>query len=528
MLGECGDRNCPSYRPAHPEIREAIEASVVRKCVDYFESKGRLDTYVSVGCGMLSQDWIVLEKLRDAGIRPCRIIFIELRASSPVLELEGHSNFYKGRMDLQQTGLDRVFGPEFSFAANIQFSEVTRSSMIFDFCNGPGKDAIFVEVPGPDAPGYLIFGVCRGEESKVLQVENAWKAGEAHSYLFTVSATGTLRVYIDGQERARGHGNIPEPVERQHMYIGGGDSDESEFEGAIMKIKVWDHEVDAFSYQSLFQGEMNMALEQFVHWHAEDAAVWTFGSLATYAEAAANDPRFAADLLLRIDVHDEIDGYDDFACKALSKYGLALTFAGSGRSWCRSSGGFVPVTDTKVDVLDRAEAKAHMPWGYLRAEHLAYFLAPDAVCATSRAWPHRRRTCGAEARKKRGSRRRRRVAEVVEITRASVAHAEMPDIVTSRVKSTTSVRPSTSSSGRRIFASEARDSNLPGCEDSRCSYRQDSTVPPVLASADRCLCRARAAHPAPCAAQNSAHPTVSEKEILEVMPSLDDLLAASD
>ncbi len=32
-LGECGDVNCPAYRPKHPEIREAVEETVVRHCM---------------------------------------------------------------------------------------------------------------------------------------------------------------------------------------------------------------------------------------------------------------------------------------------------------------------------------------------------------------------------------------------------------------------------------------------------------------------------------------------------------------
>merc|ERR1712072_1461687 len=116
----------------------------------------------------------------------------------------------------------------------------------------------------------------------------------------------------------------------------------------------------------------------------------------------------------------------DFACKALSDYGLALTLGGPGSSWCRSGGGFLPVTDAKVKILDKAEAVAHMPWGYRRASNLPFFIAADTVCHTSRAWPARRRTLViTEPKKKRGTRRRRREAEAIEIS----ADADMPDLV---------------------------------------------------------------------------------------------------
>ena len=46
----------------------------------------------------------------------------------------------------------------------------------------------------------------------------------------------------------------------------------------------------------------------FSGWFAKDLSVYSFGTLAAYAQAAAEDARFQADLLLQIDVHEEIDG----------------------------------------------------------------------------------------------------------------------------------------------------------------------------------------------------------------------------
>lgn len=61
-LGECGDVNCPTYRPKHPEVREAIEEFVVAKCLESLSTPAwTLNTYVSVGSGLLAQDWIMLE-----------------------------------------------------------------------------------------------------------------------------------------------------------------------------------------------------------------------------------------------------------------------------------------------------------------------------------------------------------------------------------------------------------------------------------------------------------------------------------
>ena len=62
-LGECGDVNCPTYRPKYPEVRAAIEEAVVQQSLQLLtqpENRG-IKTYVSVGSGLLAQDWMILE-----------------------------------------------------------------------------------------------------------------------------------------------------------------------------------------------------------------------------------------------------------------------------------------------------------------------------------------------------------------------------------------------------------------------------------------------------------------------------------
>mmetsp|Transcript_3716 Transcript_3716/g.8008 ORF Transcript_3716/g.8008 Transcript_3716/m.8008 type:complete len:551 (-) Transcript_3716:90-1742(-) len=370
-LGECGTEDCPTYRPKHPEVREAIEKLVVEKCMDLLvEPPANLDTYVSIGSGLLAQDWIILEKLQAAAaeLRPCRVIFVELRTAKTVAACEGRNFDGSQSLDLCQMGFPGRFGPEFSFSAVITFSETCpHGCRIFDFCNGPAKDNIFVEVErgqeeSQEPGGHLIIGVRRGADEKRIVMENCWAPGVPHAYLFTVSATGMYRIYIDEELWAEGEGHPPRPIERRKLLVGeSSEAPDLFFQGSMRKIAAWEHCVDSASIDNLFAGEIERALHQFSQWYAEDFSVWTFGSLASYVQAVAQDPRFAADLLLRVDVHDNIDGYDDFVRKVLSPHGLALTLGGPGRSWHRR-GSTVEEISAQCEVLEAAEARARMPW----------------------------------------------------------------------------------------------------------------------------------------------------------------------
>eukprot|EP00931_Biecheleriopsis_adriatica_P084575 TRINITY_DN58471_c0_g1_i1.p1 TRINITY_DN58471_c0_g1~~TRINITY_DN58471_c0_g1_i1.p1 ORF type:complete len:252 (-),score=49.05 TRINITY_DN58471_c0_g1_i1:17-733(-) len=190
----------------------------------------------------------------------------------------------------------------------------------------------------------------------------AWIPEQAHLYLFTVSATGVLRIYVDGQLAISQQGHPPRCLTRRHLYVGQSSAAPDRFfQGEMRKIQVWSHAVDNASVDSLFSDEAERALSQFATWFAKDLTVYTFGSLASYADAVAEDPRFAADLLLRVDVHSSIDGYDDIVRKVLSPEGLALTLGGPGKSW-RRQGPKVTELEVACDVLATAEARQRLPW----------------------------------------------------------------------------------------------------------------------------------------------------------------------
>lgn len=373
-LGECGNENCLAYRPRHPEVRRAIEALVIdhsRDCRSQVSES--LETYVSVGSGLLAQDWILLEKLRGAGRLPKRVILVDARSAEPDLSCEGASFDGLGPgLDLRQTGFDFRLGPEFSFSAALKFdAERCVGSRIFDFSDGEGGDRFYAEVLPPISPddptgpaehGGLLFAVGCGQSLRFLEAPGCWAPGETRTYLFTVNGAGMLKMYVDSMLIAEAKGCAPRVMERTCAFVGQS-SEEPDvfFAGSIRSIKIWNHAVDFENVTALYCGEMERALTQFAQWFAQDLCVWSFGSLSSYASAVENDPNFAADLLVRIDVHQAIDNYDNFVSSVLGPNGIALTIGGPGRSWRRINRDIESI-QIKCEALEAVETRHRGPW----------------------------------------------------------------------------------------------------------------------------------------------------------------------
>lgn len=368
-LGECGDHKCPAFRPRHPEVRLAMEKIIVDMAVERLLPTGGIETYVSIGCGLLSQDWVVMEKLRAAGLYPERVVLIDLTYAESVLTCKGGDFFGDKTLDLREEHLTDLLGLGFSVTANVGVEDDGNggnSCRIFDFCTDDDTDSIFVgTVAG--SPDTLIFGIQYGDEENVLQVDGFWGVNEVHQYLFAVSVTGTLKAYRNGHLMAWRDGTSPMPVNRCHMYVGRStEESDSVFRGIITDISAWDHEVEMPVPDSRSMLEQMRAVSQFSQWYVEDLAVWSFPTLAAYVKAVGEDPRFAADLLLRLDVHNEIDGYEDLVCMSLGPRGLALTLGGQeaaseGHGYQRRGDTVDKITVVCAELV-AAEEIAHKPW----------------------------------------------------------------------------------------------------------------------------------------------------------------------
>lgn len=399
-MGECGDRHCPFYRPKQPEVREAMEDTVVDFCVKHFkEGHHKLRTYVSFGCGLLAQDWLLLQRLAAEGVRPSRGVFVDVRTARPVLRCKG-GGFPRqsrgGGMNLRQLGFNDPLGPEFSFFAELLIEEQDRPGVIFDFNNGPGHDAIFGEVQHPRT---LVFGVSSGTDSQTLQVDLPADRPNRLPFkvLFTITAKGTAKVMIDSNTCAVGRLSAPKICTRKQLFLGQSDLPHSSFKGDIKDIVVWDVEVDWPATCNFLQRETETAFQQMAQWYFDEMFIWSFGSLASYCAAVKKEPRFAADVLMKLDVQDDVEAYDEFGLEALSGHGLALTMGGgnSPGSWMRSGGGYVRVR-LHCPILEAAEKKANAPFAKFVARSwkewqiLADPVFGRAHCRSRRRSSHRR------------------------------------------------------------------------------------------------------------------------------------------
>lgn len=64
---------------------------------------------------------------------------------------------------------------------------------------------------------------------------------------------------------------------------------------------------------------------------------------------------------LQIDLHEEIDGFDDLAKKVLSSQGMAMSLAAPGRSW-RREGAKVVQFEVECEALTHLEMQKRQPW----------------------------------------------------------------------------------------------------------------------------------------------------------------------
>ncbi|CAE7610650.1 unnamed protein product [Symbiodinium necroappetens] len=216
------------------------------KCREHFRA-GQLQTYASVGCGLLGQDWIILEQMRRQNMLPRRAVFVELRTAKPVMTCEG-AEFPRmregGGINLRQTGFCGDLGPDFSFSAVLQFNRPASnsSSFLFDFSDDARRDVIYAEVGGADKIGHLTFGCVIGDQSHRLPVDDCWQPGDqAHTFLFTISAVGMYNIYKDGQLIARSYGLPPASAPKRHLHVGQCAPSygmHHSFHGRIQKIKV--------------------------------------------------------------------------------------------------------------------------------------------------------------------------------------------------------------------------------------------------------------------------------------------------
>ena len=77
-LGECADESCGCNRLKFPQVRFEFRSSVIERGLEALRAAGRTSVrYVSVGCGMLLNDFEILCGFEAAGCTLESITFID-------------------------------------------------------------------------------------------------------------------------------------------------------------------------------------------------------------------------------------------------------------------------------------------------------------------------------------------------------------------------------------------------------------------------------------------------------------------
>lgn len=161
----------------------------------------------------------------------------------PLFELPGPFG-ETNTVNLRDEGLEDWLGGAFSFMATLRMDDLNEWSRVFDFCTGPDFDMI-----GAGAIEYgfdLHFTISIGAVQRSISVPDFFILGREMTVLFTVSSTGHMQVYQDGElfaESAEGEGQVGSYLERPYLIVAGHHAYPQGFRGELKDIKVWNQEV---------------------------------------------------------------------------------------------------------------------------------------------------------------------------------------------------------------------------------------------------------------------------------------------
>jgi len=152
-------------------------------------------------------------------------------------------------VNLVDAGLTQWIGGAFSFMVTMQMDHLQAWTRIFDFSLIPNWETV-----GAGSVDYgfdLFFSSSLGSSSTSLVVEDFFELGREVTVLFTISATGVMRVYRDGELLGeKSDGQVPNYLERPHLTVGNHHAGHTPafyfqgFRGTLRDIKAWTQEVN--------------------------------------------------------------------------------------------------------------------------------------------------------------------------------------------------------------------------------------------------------------------------------------------
>jgi hypothetical protein len=143
-------------------------------------------------------------------------------------------------------------GGSFTFAANVEVSELSQWLRIFDFGNGPDADNI-IAAQLANTP-HLVFAVIKRGVVGYVIVENFFELNTPFHFMVSVSSIGTYSVYKDGElllQLESSEDYAPGVIHRDNMFVGQSNWDwDPLWKGSITDIKIWGEVVDPDCYYS--------------------------------------------------------------------------------------------------------------------------------------------------------------------------------------------------------------------------------------------------------------------------------------
>jgi hypothetical protein len=161
----------------------------------------------------------------------------------PLLRIPGNASRWGHPINLvEDLGFHKQLGGSFSLMCTLTMARVNPWQRIFDFSFKADVDSITAGAFGNSS--HLHFTIFKGKKKKTVKVWNFFEPGKSITALFSVSHSGRMRVWKNGDLVGEIEGHAPYFNERPHLMIGGHYKyKEQFFRGVIGNVKIWSKEV---------------------------------------------------------------------------------------------------------------------------------------------------------------------------------------------------------------------------------------------------------------------------------------------
>jgi len=167
----------------------------------------------------------------------------KLGRAKPLLQIPGNVSRWGHPINLvEELGFHKQLGGAFSLMCTVTMAKVNPWQRIFDFSFKADVDSITAGAFGNSS--HLHFTIFKGKTKKTVKVWNFFEPGKSIRALFSVSRTGRMRVWKNGDLVGEIEGHAPYFNERPHLVIGGHYKYKDQFfRGVIGNVKIWSKEV---------------------------------------------------------------------------------------------------------------------------------------------------------------------------------------------------------------------------------------------------------------------------------------------